>query len=426
MRTIAFWLSLLLIFMIPWENMITTGSSVTTGARLMGVLVAAFWVGTVVFTGKFRKPHLFHGAVYLYLIWNAMSLFWTVDVDLTIGRLQTYFQLAAMVLILWDLYKTSEALNAGLQAYVLGAYVAIGSTMANYLMNTDPGTRRFAATGFNVNDLGVILALGIPVAWYLAISESNSKRMYLSKWLNYAYVPAAVLTILLTASRGALIATFPAFLFVVWSLARLSFFQRVLVPAVLVLALLALQPLVPQASFERLATIRTSTGLAPLRGRVDIWREGIVVFSEQPLLGVGSGAFETAIGLGTSAHNFILSLLVEVGIIGFGIFAIILDMAFYYARYQPILRSRLWLTVLMVWVLGAATHNLEHRKQIWLFLGLTFVGAGLSVNREESVAQATRQVPQITAWGKKKAHVERAGWTSDRRYHRKRSSQVDS
>jgi len=205
--------------------MITTDTSVTTGARIVGLLVAALWVGTVVFTGKFRKPHLFHLAVYAYLIWNAMSLFWTVDLDLTVTRLRTYFQLAAMVLILWDLYKTSPALNAGLQAYVLGAYVAIGGTVVNYLIDGDQGARRFAATGFDANNLGVILALGIPMAWYLAISENNSKRAYLSKSLNYAYLPAALLAILLTASRGTLIAILPAFVFVIWSLRRFSFIQ---------------------------------------------------------------------------------------------------------------------------------------------------------------------------------------------------------
>ena len=426
MRTIAYWLSLVLIFVIPWENTITSGSSVTTVARLTGLLVAVFWVGTVVFTGKFRKPHPFHIAVYLYLIWNAMTLFWTVDVGLTVDRLQTYLQLAAMVLILWDLFRTSAALEAGLQAYVVGAYVTIGGTVANYLTDTVAGSLRYAATGFNENNAGVIMALGIPVAWYLTFSESSGKRAGLIRLLNYAYIPAAVLGILLTASRGALIATFPAFLFVVWSLARISFFRRALISAVLISALLALQPLVPRSSFQRLSTIRTSAGLAPLGARVDIWREGIDVFLEHPLLGVGSGAFETAIGLGTSAHNFILSLLVEVGIIGFGIFAIILAMAVYYATYQPKLRSRLWLTILLVWVLGAATHNFEHKKPIWLFLGLTFVGAGLSVNEDESVAQGTRQGPKIKTWGKKKAHVESPEWTSDRRYHRKRSSPVDS
>ncbi len=408
--------------MIPWENMITTGTSVTTGARIVGVLVAAFWVGTVVFTGRFRKPHPFHIVVYLFLIWNAMSFFWTVDVDLTVARLQTYFRLAVMVLILWDLYKTSAALNAGLQAYVLGAYVAIGGTVVNYLIDGDQGARRFAATGFDANNLGVILALGIPVAWYLAISENNSKRAYLSKSLNYAYLPAALLAILLTASRGTLIAILPAFVFVIWSLRRFSFFQRVLGSAVLVSALLALQPLVPQASFQRLATIRTSIESMDLGGRVDIWREGMTVFSEHPLLGVGSGAFRSAMELGKAPHNSFLSVLVEIGIIGFGLFVIILAMTVYYARNQPKLRSRLWLTILMVWVLGASSLSLEHRKQTWLILSLVVVGAGLLEKRDETAALAIRGGQAIEPRANEKAHFVTPRQVVRNRYYRKRSS----
>ena len=37
-----------------------------------------------------------------------------------------------LVFILWDLYTTRSALLAGLQAYILGAYVAVGSAVNNY------------------------------------------------------------------------------------------------------------------------------------------------------------------------------------------------------------------------------------------------------------------------------------------------------
>lgn len=409
MRSIAFWLSLLMIFVIPWENMITTGSSVTTGAKLVGLVVAAFWVATVAVTGRFRKPHPFHIVVGLYLIWNAFTLFWTVDVGLTTSRLQTYFQLAAMVFILWDLYETSAKLLAGLQAYILGAYVAVGGTLYNYGLDAGRNSLRFAAGGFNVNDLGIILALGIPVAWYLIVSVSSRERPYLLTLLNYAYLPAAVLAILLTASRAALLATVPGLLFIIWSLRRLSVIQRMLVFSASVLALSVFQEIVPQPSILRLTTIASSDGFDALGGRLDIWSEGLAVFSEHPLVGVGSGAFRAATELGRSAHNFALSLLVELGIIGFGIFVFILVMAFYYARRQPKLRSQLWLTFLLVWMLGAATHNWEHRKQTWLFLSFVFVGAGLAAKLKDPEALHPEPGPRIVMRSDEDFYVEATG-----------------
>ena len=383
MRTVAFWLSLILVFMIPWENMVFL-EGLGTISRATGLLVAAFWILTVVVTGEFRKPHPFHVAVYLFVLWNVISVFWSVDVDLTIDRLQTYFQLAVLVFILWDLYTTPAALKAGLQAYVLGAYVAIGNLLVNYFSGIQAGYLRFATTGFNANDIGVLLALGIPVAWYLTLSEGNGKMAQALRLVNYAYLPAATLAILLTGSRGSLIAAFPGYLYVIASLPRLKLLPRVFVFVALVGALFALQPLVPQSTLQRLATTGTEISAADLGGRVDVWRQGLAVYYEHPLFGVGSGAFRAAVESGRAPHNSFLSVLVDVGLIGFGLFFLILAIAVFQAMHQSEWSSRLWLTVLSVWAFGAFSLGWELRKPTWLFLSLVVVSAALSMRRDES------------------------------------------
>lgn len=384
MRTVAFRLSLILIFVTAWENMVLF-EGLGTVSRATGFLVAAFWAFTIVVTGRFRKPDLFHVAVCLFMLWNVMSAFWSLDVEETVVRIQTLFQLLVLVWILWDLYTTPAALKAGLQAYVLGAYVSIGSTIVNYLMSKETSYLRYAAAGFDPNDLGVMLALGIPVAWHLALSDGNSTMTQVLRLVNYAYLPAATLAIMLTASRGALLAALPAFLFVIRSLTRLNLFPRVLISMALAAALFALQPLVPQSSFQRLGTIGTSITAGSLGDRVYIWQEGIVVFSEHPLSGIGSGAFRAAVESGTVAHNVFLSVLAEVGIVGFVLFVLILAMTIYQAMHQPKWDARFWLTILLVWALGAFSLTWEHRKPTWLFLGLAAVSAGLSVRRDEAV-----------------------------------------
>lgn len=384
MRTVAFWLSLILIFIIPWENVVFFGG-LGTLSKATGLLVAAFWVVTVVITGRFRKPHPFLLAVYLFVLWNTVSVFWSVDIERTVSSVLTFFQLAGLVWILWDLYTTPAALKAGLQAYVLGACASIGSLLANYFAGIQRSYLRYSATGFNQNDLALILALGIPVAWHLAISGSNSRKTALLRLVNYAYVPAAILAILLTASRGAVVAALPAFLFVLGSLSRLKLFSRVLICTALVGALFVLQPLVPQSSFQRLGTIGTQFAEADLGGRVFRWREGIAGFSEHPLLGSGSGAFRAAVESGHSAHNSYLSVLVEVGMIGFVLLVIILAIVVYPTMHQPKWASRFWLTVLLVLAIGNFVLDWVMRKQTWLLLSLAVVGANLSARRDEIV-----------------------------------------
>ena len=142
-------------------------------------------------------------------------------------------------------------------------------------------------------------------------------------------------------------------------------------------SLFALLPVVPQSSLQRL-------GNPDIHRRTTIWRGSIDIISEHPLLGVGSGAYKwTALETGGAAHNFALSLLGEVGIIGFALFCTILAMAFYHVRYLPKRGRGLWLAVLLVWLINNLTHNYEYTKQIWLFLGLLVANAHLYSRRNE-------------------------------------------
>ncbi len=396
MRIIAFWLSLILIFLIPWENVIVL-RDIGTISKAVGLLVAVFWILSLLETGRHRKLQWFHLVVFLYFFWHMLSYFWSIDDDMTITRIFTNFQLVVMIVILWDLYTTPAALKSGLQAYVLGAFISIGSIINNYVNNIQGIYQRYSPPGFDSNDIALILALGIPVAWYLAVSEGSGKKSVLLKLVNYAYVPAAVFSILLTASRGGLIAALAAFLFVLGSFTRLSFYQRILIFAALVGTLFSLQSLVPQSSFDRIATIGPSSRASFLLARIDIWRKGLDVFYEHPLVGIGSSAFSTAVRLGEGAHNVFLSILVETGIIGFGLFTVILIIVYYYAKKQPKWESRLWLTVLLVWAIGGMSLSWEHRKQTWLFLSFIVIGANMILPKEkmENVHfENTQQLPK--------------------------------
>ena len=126
MRTITYWLSLSLIFVIPWENL-SHIEGVGTLGRAIGLVVAASWGATVVSTRRFRKPCPFLLVFFLFVLWNGVSILWSLDIDETLQRTMTYVQLAFFVLILWDIYTEPAALRAALQSYVFGAYVGIMS-----------------------------------------------------------------------------------------------------------------------------------------------------------------------------------------------------------------------------------------------------------------------------------------------------------
>jgi len=378
MRTIALWLSLGLVFVIPWENDIRI-AGLGSLARAVGLLATAFWVGTVLVRGQLRRPTPFHAAVFLFVLWNAASIFWTrFPVD-SFDRIETYVQLFVLTLLLWDLYLTPRAMRFGMQAYVLGGVVAVVYTVINYFSGAGyRGGARFSVSGLNPNNMGVMLALGIPLAWYLATSSNWGRNPLVLRIISYAYIPGAVLAILLSASRTSLVAAVPGFLYILLSFTRLRLFTRILVFIGLAYALFALQPLVPETSFERLSETGSSISSGDLTGRVDIWQDGLNMFVEQPIWGVGSGVFRQTGELNKPPHNVFLSVLVEGGIIGMVLFVLaMLLVVRQIVRHDTWWDRSLWLTLFLIWAAGAFTLNWEYRKVTWLIFSFVVCSANL-------------------------------------------------
>lgn len=384
MRTIAFWLSLVLIFSIPAEAVVeypVLGSA----SRVIGIALATFWIGTVVVTGRFRKLTPFHIALLVFICWNALSIFWSANADRTVEHILTWIQLFLMIFILWDLYTTRETILAGLQMYVLGCYVALGSTIINFLIGNTFYYERYSAAGTSPDDLGAILAIGIPMAWYLANSKRNSKFSYVLKVVNYAYIPAALMGISLSATRLALVATIPGIVFGLASLTQVKLSTRITIFLFLIVAAYYLLPLIPQESFQRLGTTGTEISSGDLNGRVELWRQGIVAFEEHPLLGVGSNMYRSVNTENKVAHNSFISVLVELGLVGIVLFGITLAIAIRQIFGQPTWDTRLWLAVLAGWAVAASTLTWEYRKPTWLFLGLIIANAALIRHGEEII-----------------------------------------
>lgn len=394
MRTIAFTLSLIFIFFVPWEGVIEL-PGMGTAAKLIGFAVAAFWVATVVVTGRFRKPRPFHLVVTLFVLWNAVSVFWSADPGETVTHIRRWAQLLGMVIILWDLYTTRVALLAGLQAFILGEYVAIASAGYNFFSGNVYYThyQRFSPSEqSNPDGFGIIVTLGIPVAWYLASSESPFKMSRLLKFVNYAYIPAAYLGIILSGTRTALIASIVGMAFGLASLSRLRLWARVAIFLLLASVILFMLPHVQMLrSFQRFSTTYSEITEGDLNNRTNNWAEGFDSFLEHPLIGVGANMYRSVNSLGKLAHNSFLSVLVELGLIGFALFGIILMMAAIQAWRQPKWDASFWLTVLLVWAICASSLSYEFRKATWLFLSLATVSATLTAQRgHKAVAHVWR------------------------------------
>jgi O-antigen ligase len=372
MRKITYWLTLVLIFIVPWEDSLSI-TAIGSLTRLTGLVVAGCWFLTILTEGRFRKPHLFHAFVLFFFLWNIVSYIWSIDIDRTFERIKTYLQIFLLMLIIWELFKEPADLIAGLQAYILGAYVCIASSIGNYLSGTiaENYEVRYSATGVNAVDLSLLLLLGIPLAWHLSLL-ANRKKNRILKIINFAYIPFAIFTVLLTASRTSLFAVVPAIIFILWP-KRFNIGRFILISIFLGVSIMIIRVILPAGIIERLATTSTSISSADFGGRVNLWKEAITLFLGHPLVGSGAGILFTTIG--SEAHQTFLSILAETGLIGFLLFTCILAIVINQAAGLPKGYSGLWFSVFFIWVIGVLSLTWEAMKPTWLFMSFVIIEA---------------------------------------------------
>jgi len=202
MRKLAFLILLAFIFVIPTEKILLF-SGIGSIGKVLGMLAMATWGASALLRGEIRRLNLFHVVVVLFVLWNAASMFWSVDGAATFGRIITWFQLALLVVMIWDLFSTHDSIKLGLQAYVLGGLFAAAGTIYNYVSSVEFVYGRYSSAGQHAVDLGLLLALGIPIAWYLSIQEyNNSALRRLLKLLNLLSLPLACIGIALTLRQA--------------------------------------------------------------------------------------------------------------------------------------------------------------------------------------------------------------------------------
>lgn len=368
MRKVTTLLTIAFIFFIPWENNVIF-ENLGTMARLAGVILTGFWLATIIATGKVRQLHPFHMFAGVFVTWVALSLAWSINTEATIGRLETYIQLFVLSILVWDSLSTKDAIQFGLQAYVFGAYVSAISTIRTFFTGAavaDFG--RFAPINFDANDIGLIMSLGLIIAWQLALSwQQNS---FILSVINYAYIPAGIFAIFLTGSRTAAVSILLFLVFVLLTQFKLNIWVRITVFLFLFYATLSAISFVPEASFDRIAETRDSIVDRDLNGRVAIWKAGFKIIEDNPILGIGAGAFQSANTFNKVAHNIFISVTAELGLVGLIPYLGMIFSAFISIRKLKPRDRVFWSIIFFTWLLGALTLSWEYRKITWLMLSL--------------------------------------------------------
>ena len=183
------------------------------------------------------------------------------------------------------------------------------------ILQIPPWEGRITSFLEHYNGLAGYLNLIIPFSIGFALRGTDPTMRMLGRWC----FALASLALLLTQSRGGLLAYFAILIVSACFFApnRKSRMRRI----ALVLVVCLLATVVAGLFFQRLAEIDDYTTVS----RLAIWGGAFTVFAHSPVWGIGFGNFRTMLGslLGLpqgwvgDAHNLYLELLAETGLVGF-------------------------------------------------------------------------------------------------------------
>lgn len=368
--------------------------------RTLTIAAFAFWLFNVIVR---RKKIIVTGSTLLmggFILWAAITLFWSLDLSRGTSILQTYIlRLVLFLLLIANEVRTRKDLDRLINVLavsgVLLIIVAIGTV---FIQGYSPGTR-LQVLSVNANGLGISLLQTLPAVLLWAHRPAKQNISWLKKSLAAIFLIVSFGLIGFSGSRGSAISLGAILIaFLLWKSTRP---WGLLGISVLGLALIA-APFVFTTTLQRFLD---PTGETLLGGREYLWQAAWQLILAHPWFGVGIGASSSAAipyiletgGLGriwsmangASLHNPVLTIWGDTGIPGLLLYLGALGVAArsfvlqfvrsrrkkidYLLPYFPLVAS-MFLGYLASWIKGG---GMESDFSFFLMLALLLIPANL-------------------------------------------------
>ncbi len=214
-----------------------------------------------------------------------------------------------------------------LRFFIMASVAALAA-----LLVLDTGTGRLHVSNtYDPNDMALLFVVFLPIVTAEALCANN----FLIRIATWGTVACSLIGITLTQSRGGLLALAA----VAAHALLISKKRRWLLVPLLALGAVIIAQAADDAYWHRFQELQTQEdyNYTARDGRMTVWREGLGLLAQRPLLGVGIGQFSAGLGMignGSykTAHNSFLQLAAELGIFGLLVFLAMLREAFRIAR----------------------------------------------------------------------------------------------
>jgi O-antigen ligase len=396
-----------LMFSFAFEYYFVVGES-TTITRLVGIFVFALWIVSLLIN---RKPIQFGTnkkiwfAMLAFILWAFLTGLWAVDPGGWFGNIQSYVSYIFLFVLLINLIKNEKELENAYFWICAGALLIVVIPLVNWIISgasLDQALYRQGFGNINRNAYASFLLALVPLTLSAAkISNSNIKKVF---WLIFSLAFTA--GIIFSLSRSAILGLIAAI--AIYVLLSLDL-RRAIIIGLLILVLFAITTESDLIS-NRISIIYNPTAILETTQsniRIEIWRRGWSIFSEHPLLGVGSGGYKEAMleiariqgpitdnVVAAVGHNFLITPAVEIGIVGLFLWINFLIQTVSQLRstiittknHRSVSLSRGLLASIGGLLIYGFGHDLDTIKIFWLILSfsITLVGLKINISDEEN------------------------------------------
>lgn len=323
--------------------------------------------------------------------WASISAVWAEIPSASLDIAQRWILNLSMFPIVYAAVRERRHVRWVFALFIVGALISAAAGLAAGAPAAVADEGRLAGTGVNANELGELLIVAVVLAGSLGACRDLSVP---ARVVAFAGSGLSVVALLMTVSRGAIVGLLAALI-----LAPLLIGARRRLTALMLIVLVAgcgvtyVFGAMPQVDRDRIVHPDTTGS-----GRTDLWKVGLRMVKDKPVLGVGAGNYANStihylfepgtirrsdyiVDRPLVAHNVYLQVLAELGVVGLALFLGIIAFAlrcvlraariFQWAGDRSMeLLSRGLLIGLFGLLASAFFSTAVYSKQLWLLLAL--------------------------------------------------------
>jgi len=334
-------LLLALVAATPWEGWLAYPTETVTLVKLLGLLLVVSYMFRLLATRERLTFPSTTIAVVLFVLLAGLSLIAGGDIQGGLEKWVRYLSFAGFFLIATQLVRDRAQVIPVLKVLVLSGAAAGAVGAVRFLAGTVDRARGPIA---DTNDFAFLLAVLLPIAAYLFIRERTGRPIWGACFM------VLLTSTLATLSRGALVALAALG---VWLILSGRIRWRALAAALaVVVGLVGITALAAPGLLTDRLEARERTTEDAARTREALWDAALDMSVDHPVLGVGTGRFETELpnyvrdapsGVGNpgaegsvkTAHGTYVEILAEGGIVTLAAFV-----AFLAGSWRLLSRSR--------------------------------------------------------------------------------------